>query len=289
MVRPNPVAAERRLRAELRRLREQAGKTQKQVAEALDWSASKIIRIETGAVGISTTDLKALLDLYAVHDQQQVDAMIKLARNSREHAWWDEYRSFPEYSSQFITFLGLEASASLLRRYQVLLIPGLLQTEAYARAIISAYTPDEESTERGVRIRMRRQELLDSADGPKAFFVVDESAIRRWAGDEAVWRAQLLRLKELNRRPNISIQVITFDQGVHLDLQFPFNILEFPEAGQDHVVFIDQPEGDVMLRNDPVETSGYLEKFYQLEAMARPSSELDMVIDRVLAEHFGGT
>ncbi|HEX4702085.1 MAG TPA: helix-turn-helix transcriptional regulator, partial [Pseudonocardiaceae bacterium] len=238
MVRPNPVTAQRRLRAELRRLREQAGLTQKQVADALEWSASKVIRIETGAVGVSKTDLKALLDLYGLADQSQIDQLIQTSRDTREQAWWDDYRS--TYPPLFITFIGLEASASLLRQYQALLVPGLLQTEEYAREAISGYTSDQDRIDEGVRVRMRRQRSLEPSAGLTAFFVLDEAVIRRVIGGRAVMADQLSRLKELNRQPNISIQVVTFDKGANVGMKSSFTVFEFPTGDQDHAVYLEQ-------------------------------------------------
>src|SRR5256885_4093000 len=138
-----PVTQQRRLRAELKRAREQSGMTQKEVAEALDWSPSKVIRIETGAVIISTSDLMALLPHYGVTDRKRIDTLVEVARASRKQAWWDDYR--PYYDQQFLTFLGYEASTIRMRAFQALLVPGLLQTPAYTNAIMRAYTDDDDA------------------------------------------------------------------------------------------------------------------------------------------------
>lgn len=279
----NPVTQQRRLRTELRRLREGVGKTQQQVADELEWSLSKVIRIETGVVNITRTDLKVLLDLYEVGDKDRADELQAMARASRQEAWWDEYRQ--DFDRRFVTFIGFEQSASIIRQFQLLLIPGLLQTEDYARAVITALGTVESRIELNVRVRMERQKLLDAAPGPKMFFIMDEAAIRRQVGGSSVMRAQLLHLKELNQRPNIRIQIIPFGKGAHLGMHGSFAILEFPD--DDYVVDVEHIHNSVLIQNSPDEASTYVENFYELERLASPTRELDSMIDRVLAETWG--
>lgn len=158
-----PITQQRRLRAALKRAREQSGMTQKDVAVLLDWSPSKVIRIETGAAIISTSDLQALLPHYGITDRERINELVEVARASRKQAWWDEYRGV--YDQQFLTFLGYEASTIRLRSYQALLIPGLLQTPGYTSAILRAYTDDEESMVRDAQVRARRQRVLEQGAG----------------------------------------------------------------------------------------------------------------------------
>jgi transcriptional regulator with XRE-family HTH domain len=129
----NPVVGRKKLRAALRRAREATGRTQEQVAEAMEWSLSKVIRIETGSVGVSTNDMKALLQLYDIADPSQVDVLVDLARASRQRPWWAAHREV--LSEVFVHFLGLESGASQIRMFQMAAIPGLFQTEAYAREV----------------------------------------------------------------------------------------------------------------------------------------------------------
>src|SRR5262249_1016826 len=165
-----PITQQRRLRVELKRARERSGMTQREVAAALDWSPSKVIRIETGAVIISTSDLMALLPHYGINDRKRIDQLVEVARASRKQAWGDEYRS--GYGQQFIPFVGYEASTIRLRNFQALLIPGLLQTRAYSDAIMRSYTDDPERIGRGVEVRAKRQRILDQPGGPELFFVL---------------------------------------------------------------------------------------------------------------------
>lgn len=282
----NPIIQGRRLRAELRHLRDELDLTQQQVADELEWSLSKLIRIETGVVGVTITDLRALLQTYRVTDQARIDELAALARASRQEAWWDKYR--PYFGRRFLTYLGLEESATRIYAYQQLVIPGLLQTEDYARTVIAAYSEDVDldRLNRSVRARMERQQLLTEADGPKMAFIVDEAAIRRWVGGSEVMRPQLNQLKELNRLRNVSIRVVPFSRGAHAGVRGSFTVLELEsDDNNDYAVDIEQARTSELIQNDPEEAVKFLETFSELEKVASPSSELDTMIDRVLAEY----
>ncbi|MGO1054612.1 helix-turn-helix domain-containing protein [Crossiella sp. CA198] len=280
----SPVAHQRRLRSELRRAREAAGVTQKTVAEALDWSPSKVIRIETGAVGISTTDLKALLAFYEVRDEAVVE-LVEIAKASRKQVWWDKYR--PHFPSNFFSLVALESSASVTRHFQSLLVPGLLQIEEYTREIISLYDRDKpDFIERSVRVRMERQEHFFEK-GARVLYVLDEAVLRRAVGGKEVMRKQLLKLKEMNGLPQVSIQIVGFDKGAHVGMKGSFVVYEFDEEGQDHAIYLESSSGDTLIiQNNPAETSRYVELFFELETLASAKEELDEIIDRVIAESF---
>lgn len=281
-----PVTQQRRLRAELKRAREQSGMTQREVAEALDWSPSKVIRIETGAVIISTSDLMALLPHYGITDRKRIDTLVEVARASRKQAWWDEYR--PYYDQQFLTFLGYEASTIRLRAFQALLVPGLLQTKAYSEAVIRAYTDDLEVISRGVEVRAKRQQILDLKSGPELFFVLDEAVLHRWVGGADVMREQLLRLEELDQRPNINIQVVPFTAGAHSGMRGAFTIFEFPFEEEDYALLLEHPDGDVLIQNNPDVASTYVETFFELEAVAAPKGEINKITRPIIESLPGG-
>lgn len=273
---------QRRLRSELRQIREDAGLFQKDVADALEWSVSKLIRIETGAVGISKTDLIALLAHYGVTDKKRVDELVEVSRSSRQTAWWDKYRD--QYNSQFLTFLGYEASAKVLRQFQMMTLPGLLQTRDYAREVIQTRPTTPEQLSVYVDVRMERQKLLETTDSPaKFFFVVDEAVLRRRVGGAKVMRAQLERLKELNRRPNISIQVARFDIGAYIGMGGAFTVFEFPYEDEDYAVLLENTQQDVLIPKDPDIAAQFVETFYELEAVAAPKSDTDGIIDEIIA------
>jgi transcriptional regulator with XRE-family HTH domain len=277
----NPVVQQRRLRSELRRLREDAHFVQKDVADTLEWSVSKVIRIETGAVGITKTDLIAMLHHYGVKDQKRIDELAEVARISRQSAWWDKYRE--QFGAQFITFLGYEASAKVHRQYHGQLVPGLLQTREYAHALMTSYGAKPEAVGLGVQVRLERQQLLDHKNPAELFYILDEAVIRRWVGGPEVMRKQLERLKELNRRPNINIQIARFDLGAYAGLKGSFMIFELPYQEEDYAVLLDFPDRDVLIQNNPEEASSFVETFYELEAIASSKSDTEKIIDEVVA------
>src|SRR5574341_251305 len=203
---PDPMVHRRRLRSELRRVREAAGFTQRDVARAMDWSLSKLIRIETGAVSITTNDLRALLTHYGINEPERVEGLIEVARASRERSWWSGYREVA--SQDYVTFLGYESSASVIRNFEPLLVPGLLQTEEYAREVIRAIQ-GEDHVDALVDLRMYRQQtLLERDEPPSTHFILDEAVIRRSVGGPDVMRRQLRHLAQLAERPNITVRVV---------------------------------------------------------------------------------
>jgi len=279
----DPMVQGRRLRSELRRARQAAGLTQKEVADALDWSASKLIRIERGAVGVSITDLRALLTEYGITDAARVDELVEMARVSKRPAWWTKYRHV--FSPPFVSLLGYEASAAVIRHYHGGAVPALLQTEDYARAVIAAHTADAGRIDDLVSARMERQELLDREEPPTMHYILDEAVIRRWVGGPKVMRDQLAWLKELASRPGIDIRIVPFSAGTHPGMRGPFLIYEFPpDEDEDYIVFLESNRGHTLLRNETGEVSGYLDRFAELGEKATPADRLNDVLDDAIAD-----
>lgn len=271
----DPAALKRRLRGELRRLRSAAGYTQKDVAEAMDWSPSKVIRIEAGSVAISTTDLRALLAHYGVTERDAIEELVDTAKGARKQTW-GEFRDVVDQATA--VFYGYEASASIIRAFQPQLIPGLLQTEEYTRALLrDAYEKSAKDIERIVEARTQRQELLDREEPPKLFYILDEAALRRQVGGPAVMRRQLDRVEELGSRPRISVQVLPFSLGAHPGMLGPFQMLDFPGPEDDPVLFL-EAQGSQLTRDDPEEVGKYLDLFQGLEKRATPRSALSEVL-----------
>jgi transcriptional regulator with XRE-family HTH domain len=283
-----PTVQRRRLRVELRKAREAAGFTQKQVAEALDWSPSKLLRIENGRVGISTVDLKALLTHYSVKDKERVDEFVRMAQDSKRQTW-SQYKDV--LYQEFAIYLGFEGSAKLIRQVEQLFVPGLLQTEEYARAVIRAFAPADTSQavmERQLEARLERQSLLDRKSPPEMFFILDEAVVRRWVAnkplDSGIMRHQLERLKELGSRSEISIQILPFALGTHFGMKGPFVILEFPEPEDDDLLFLESTRGNVVTRDNYDEIADYKNAFFDLEKLATSRTDLDEFLDGVIAE-----
>lgn len=280
----DPAVQRRRLRGELRKARTGSGETQKDVADALDWSTSKLIRIENGSVGITPTDLRALLGHYGIKDKRRVDQLVEMARASRKQAAWAEYRSI--LSRDFLRYLDYEAAASLLRQFEPQLVPGLLQTEEYARAILrDAYGNPADLIDKQWDIRQERQELLERKNAPEMFFIVDEAVLQRVVGGSGVMRRQLEHLAETAGRPHINLQVVPFAAGAQPGLRGPFTILEFTEPNDEDLLFVENTRGDYTTRDDQVEVGSYIETFFSLEEIASPKEEFQDVVSKIIANY----
>ncbi|WP_255684758.1 helix-turn-helix domain-containing protein [Pseudonocardia sp. TRM90224] len=269
----------RRLRVELRRMRGEADLTQRDVAAALDWSPSKVIRIESGQVGISVTDLRALLALYGLTDGDAVDELAGMARGSKRQPFSD-YRDV--LSAETIRFFGYEASASLIRHVQPLVVPGLLQTEDYTRALLHAYGTDAKSIDRIVESRRERQEALDRAEPPEVFTILDEAVLRRRVGGTAVMTRQLRHLEVLAERSKVTIQVVPFDHGAYEAIQGPFVHLEFQVPSDPDVVFVDNVRNAATFIDDVEITAQFQESFFALEDLAAPPGKFGRFVERAI-------
>jgi len=276
-----PAINRRRLRSELRLLREEAGMPQALVAEKLDWSLSKLTRVENGAVGVSVTDVRALLGLYQA-GEQTVDQMVTLARRARERRWWDKYKSYltPAYQE----FIGFEADATALRQFHPTMVPALLQTRPYIVDILRALALTEippDRLENLIQVRERRQEQVLGGDEPIPFSVViDEAALRRPVGGAAAMVAQLEYLIELQASPTVSISVLPFMAGPHLGLLGAFHLMEFSSSLDQTVLYLENADGSVQLRDDPVLIRQYGE---HLDAMSRLAVHGDAAVDLIRA------
>lgn len=234
----SPTVRRRRLASELRARREAAKLTCEDVAEHLECSASKISRVETGRVSVSPRDVRDMLELYGVEPEQR-ESLVQLARESRQKGWWHAYSDAIE--PRFANYVGLEDAAAEIRTYEVNLIPGLLQTEDYARAVISAgsLTAPLSEVDRLVALRMARQPMLTGDAPPQMWAVLDEAVLRRTVGGRGLMRLQLEHLIELATLPNVAVQVIPFGSGAHPGMGKPFVILAFPERSDPDVVYLE--------------------------------------------------
>jgi len=275
-----PEVQRRRLKAALRHERKAAGLSQKEVSDALVWSMSKIIRIETGAVGVTVTDLRALMDLYKVTDEERRAELDELARGSRKQSWSD-YGDVYDVAAR--TFFGYEAAAKTIYKYEPTFIPGLLQTEEYARAVLQAVGHSEHEIDRMVRGRLERQELLDKDPRPELQFILGEAAVSRVVGGARVMRRQLERLKDFAARPQISLQILPFEVGAHPRMGEAFTILEFPDETLDDLIYLENAGRESVNRDDPEFTAAYLRDFATLQELAIPSSGFAAAIDKIEA------
>ena len=265
----SPLVQRRRLRAELRLARQEAGLTQETVAEQMDWSLSKIIRIETGAVGISTNDLNALLRLYNIKDPQRVRALISQGREARKQTWWSRYRAvLPPTYFQFIEY---ETSASIIRDYETIVIPGLLQTEEYATAVTlgDRSKPVSKTIKTLVEVRMKRQELLLGRPGsPLVFFILDEAVIYRLMGAKDIRQAQIEKLIRMADRPEVTIEIVPFSVGLHQGVGENFQILEFGETADRDVLYFESVRDQILSYDATEEITTYRELFEDMRRVS---------------------
>jgi transcriptional regulator with XRE-family HTH domain len=278
----SPTVRRRRLALELRRLREAAKLTCEEVADHLECSASKISRVETGRVSVSPRDVRDMLELYGVPVAQR-ESLVQLARDSRQKGWWHAFSDTMQ--PQFATYVGLESAASEIRIYEVSLIPELLQTEDYARAVIRSgmMSSPSDDIDRQVALRMARQPAITRDDPPKVWAVLDEAALRRQVGGPGLMRLQLEHLLAQASLPNVALQVIPFGGGAHPAMGRPFIILVFPERVDTDVVYLEDLTSALYVE-DVAEVDRYNVFFNHLRATALSFDDSSALITSVLKE-----
>ncbi|WP_250213575.1 helix-turn-helix domain-containing protein [Acrocarpospora catenulata] len=267
--------------AQLRRLREAAGMSREKAGDAIRGSHSKISRMELGRHSFKLRDVADLLDLYgATRDER--DSLLCLAEQSNASAWWHAYRDvIPDWFDQY---LGLEQAASVIRSSEVQFIPGLLQTEQYARAVIRLGHLDAPNAEieRRVALRLRRQEILRKQSPAVLWTVIDEAALRRQIGDREIMRAQLAHLRELSHLRNVTIQVMPFSSG-HPVGGGPVTILRFAETRVPDVAYLEQLAQASYL-SKPNDLDTYWHLMNQLCVLAATPDESRDLIRQIIAE-----
>jgi transcriptional regulator with XRE-family HTH domain len=241
----NPTVRRRRLGQELRRLREIKGMTAEEVADRLLVSQSKISRLENGRRSISQRDVRDLCGVYEVADHRVVDSLMQMAKDSRQQGWWHAFGDIP-----YSVYIGLETDAESLRVYEPQIVPGLLQTRSYAEALITGALPEAPPSdiEKRVNVRARRQDRVNAPEHPlRLWAVIDESALRRLVGGKQVMLAQLEHLVEQSKLPHVTVQVLPFEMGAHPGINGQYAILEFPDAADSSVVYIEGVTSDLYL------------------------------------------
>lgn|SRR6266568_454508 len=271
----SPLMLRRRLRTELRTARLNKDLTQDQVARAMEWSLSKMNRIEKAKTGISVNDLRALLPLYGITDKERTEELLDLARAARQAPWWREYSEVAP--TTLLELIDYESAASTVSQFETMFVPGILQTEEYASAVLQVFY-DEKSAPKKVaalvELRTKRRALLTSENAPDFSFVLDESVIRRQAGSAAIMGQQLRHLVDAAELPNVTIHVIPFAVGLHAGMKGPFEVVQFDDTPDENVVFLEGPRGD-FIGDDPEETESYLGAFARItETSLAPSDSV---------------
>ncbi|MFC6080350.1 helix-turn-helix domain-containing protein [Sphaerisporangium aureirubrum] len=273
----------RRLAAELQRLRKASGLTRDQVADHAGCAPVTITRIESATSSATVALVSVMLDLYEVTGERR-EALIQLARDARKRGWWYTLsEAIPEWVHSYV---GLEEEAATFQEYQSEFVPGLLQTEGYAMAVMRSapVLPSEEELERRLAIRMQRQErVLDRVDPPKMWLILNEAVIRRPVGGSGTMRDQLLRMIDLSWRNHVTIQVLPFAAGVHPAMDGGFTILSFPKPADPDTVYVEYWQGSVYLER-PSEVEAYNLLFNHLRARGLGPDQTRDLITQVVRE-----
>jgi transcriptional regulator with XRE-family HTH domain len=245
----------RRLRLAVRELRSKAGLTQHQVATAMEWSVSKVVRIENGDVRISVSDLRNLLSLYGLADEAARDEILDLARQARHQPW----RAFRDvHSPAFLRYLSYEATAARIWEVQPAFIPGLFQTEAYCRALLSqaeVVSREQARIDRLWQARTWRQQIINGPSAPEITLFLDESAVLRVVGGPEVMLEQLAHLLALARLDTVSLRIVPLSAGLYPGVRVAFARLGFDDASEADVLYVENPGSDIVTRDDPAESS----------------------------------
>lgn len=264
-------------------LREKASVSYAQAGRALDVTHATIRRMEKAEVGLKIPYVEKLLHLYGVEDSEEVESFLALAREANRPGWWHRFRDvLPEW---FSVFVSLESEASLIRAYEPQYVPGLLQTDAYARAVLRAGLPHASASDldRIVALRLERQELLTGPGAPMLWVVMDETVLRRPVADRAVMREQLAHLAEAMSRPNVKLQVMPFSAGPHSAMYGPFHLFRFPLPELPDIAYTESLVGGVYL-DQREEVSVFLEALDRMCAQAAPTQRTEALLDGIRKE-----
>jgi transcriptional regulator with XRE-family HTH domain len=280
-----PEVHRRRVRNILRDARENIGLTQKQAADRVLWSLSKMIRIETGAPP-QPADVRVLLKEYGFEDER-ISEVVAYAKAARQPDEWEQYKGV--YTNAALSLFSNEPAARVVQQYEASVVPGLLQTEDYARELFKKLGVEDSVAEKRLRVRLQRQEMLDRDDCPKLDFILGEATISRPAGEGfEVIRAQLQRLKALAEHPQITLRFLPFAAGMHPGMGMSFTVLEFRDPEVPDLVYLENGDGDSIWRDDEAEIEKYALRFGKLLELGAPAEDFVPRIEALARDRFGG-
>ncbi|GAA3929813.1 helix-turn-helix transcriptional regulator [Streptomyces gulbargensis] len=265
--RPRPPTVRlRRLAAELRKLRAEAGLTREDVTERTGINEATLYRIERSRTRPQRRTLVGLLDLYGAEEMRRND-LLALQSGSNDQGWLRPYHS--ELPEEYTAYIGFEAEARTIRNYESLFIPGLAQTEPYAMEVVKGVLPtaSPKEIEQRVQARMERKAVLTKERPVQLWAIVDEAAVRREVGGRDVMRGQLRHLIDLMAAPHVTFQIIPFEKGAHVGMTGSFVHMDFPDRDDPELVYLDTPAGDLFLESEP-EIRRYKSMFEHLQAVA---------------------
>lgn len=279
-----PTVRLRRLASELRNLRQDAGLTREDAAEQTNINSATLYRIETARARPQKRTLLTLLDKYGVTDPTRRAALLDLSKQATQLGWLQAYES--ELPEEYTTYISFESEARSVRNYESLFVPGLLQTEDYTRAVVTASLPHATSEEIQQRIetRTQRQQSITKDDPLKLWAIVDEAVLRRTVGGEAVMREQLQHLYAMAGEPHITYQVIPYGVGAHVGMHGAFAVMDFPDAADPELVYIENMAGALYLEKE-VDVRRYEEMFNQLRAAALNVADSRTLLASLIDRH----
>ncbi|MET8622754.1 helix-turn-helix transcriptional regulator [Kitasatospora sp. NPDC004669] len=279
-----PTVRRRMLGAELRRIREGLNLKVDDVAARLGWHQSKVSRLENGRHGVRANEVEILLDVYEVTDPATREALATLAREGKRRVWWQPYSDV--ISQRYASFISFEAEAVSIRNFELSLIPGLLQTADYARALTRQLQPEAtpEEVNALVDVRLARQNAALRREDPlKLWAIVDEAALRRAIGGRAVMAKQLQQLIAASKEPNVTMQVVPSEAGAHAGVLGSFVILEFPVRNDLDVVYTESLTSSLYLERDDDVTT-YDQAFDRLRAAALDVGPSRLLVAKIAKE-----
>ncbi|MGW1993065.1 helix-turn-helix domain-containing protein [Embleya sp. NPDC001921] len=267
-----PTVRRRKLGSDLRRLRTAAGKSLDDAAAVLECHKTKVSRIENGRLAVRARDVRDLLDLYEVTDPQLRATLERLAREGKKRGWWEEFGTLLPPKS--VGYLGPESDANYIRAFQMVLIPGLLQTDEYTRAVVNA-NPDSspDAVEALLHVRKERKAILTRDDQPVRFWgIVAESALRLPVGGRGTMAAQLWHLWDMTQLPNVTLQVLPESRGAHPGMSGSFVIFSFPLVGDTDVVYVENLTSALYLE-EMTDTRNFTLVFDELRSISLTPAE----------------
>lgn len=226
----------------------------------MQWSLSKINRIEKAQVGISINDLRILLAFYNIKDSEQIEKLSTLARAAKQRPWWRGYNDIAPLS--LLELMDYESASSAVSQFEAMFIPGILQTEAYASAVLQLFYdgPSDDRIAQLVDLRAKRRDLLTHDNAPSFSFILDECVIQRLVGSPAIMSRQLQHLLNIAELPTVTVQIVPFTAGLHPGMKGSFEIVQFDDDPDEAVVFVENTRGD-FISDDPMEAQKYLAAF----------------------------
>lgn len=274
-----PEIKKRRLRLALRQARMEANLTQKAAAEDLVWSTSKIVRIEQGTVPVVPTDVRAMLHLYKVTDEAQVNGLVELAKQAREDKGWTAFDDILSPATREL--VGNEPAARVIYEYEPAVVPGLFQTQDYTRSLLRVLGESEANLTRRLEVRTNRQRLLDESTRPELNFILGEAALVRPVGGRDIMREQIAHLLELNKEPGINLWLLPFSAGAHRGMGSAFTILQFDDPMLSDLLYLENAER-VSASHDEEVDKKYLDLFVELQKMADDSGLFEELVQRIV-------